>query len=1233
MPLNQQRETKTEVNKISTIFIEREPSCDVRLQSIRHELSVNFGVKAASEMRRFSRFEVQGLNIEEIWRVNYQVFSTLGLDYVVDPTELFDQDYVLALAPSHQKYDLKSASALYLLKFYYPYRDLYVRSSEILVFSQPVSDSEKKLIHELYVEQTNLSISRLKPADDLSLEYRQPDSVQEIADFTKLSQKELKKLHEEYSLEIDLTSLQKIQTKFKQENHKLLETELHLIDRLWCSKNKIFKIDLGEVSFAEDIDPQIKASHNKFDAERSGLNFSEYLEQISKSGAAENSNFNFEIKIGTISDQAENQDAGNFASLIKSNMIRREKPLQAMRLSTYSPLQGQTIFSRNSKQQADILHKTKQINTLRERAKQVSLYAKKSDIPISYVKEYYSDQFSEQGYEIAGLLSYKSQASSPIQEIFPNDLVVILGSRTDLSENNLSSKAEQNKLLQRFLTDPHNQIMLKKTSILDQDGLVVTAAKLAKGIVLNLDVMPLAQGGLSGMDIAFSKTNDRVLAIVGIEYRHKFINIARDNDLEATVIGKITEKDKIIVNFRGQTIINLDKKIFDFTNRNLTVNPAIQLGKLQISADQRSSFAQYVKNRIGSINVTSQRGLINNFAAYIGGNNVLAQLGGRFESSPEPGMIARINLNDLNQLTSNKTDGKATKSDLFSLITHSYYPEIISQSPYHGAYYAVLSSYLKNIALGGNPKTAVIHLLIGISEPQHDQTWGNYYSAVLGVYQAQKDFDLPLIKLQTEILSSDKKSTESTLNLQTNTADELPIVIGFSFNTKNKKRFATATLSEPGLQAYLVDSINNPQVQISKTKTKSLLSLIYRLIDQGKIKHALISEHDLVTDIIKSCFGEGLGFEFSSKLLNKDLLNDTLGRLVIFTDQNNADLLLEKTSLTYLGMTTETRTIKRLNTVLDLSELSSLYETGLADIYPIENSFSDLFGVEENTLSVQTNENDVPLIDFNKKSRIKSRKKAKTPKVLLPEFKSSIGVTRLQQVLSDAGAEVERFIISSGKEEWTKKSIRIFADKITETDALVLAGGYDLEDQPDGVAKSLCLILEQDSVKQSINDLLARDGKILGIGNGFQALIACGLLPYGRYREWGDKQAYFAPYQEYFGNNRMLELEVVSNIGNWFKTENSIFQVPIIADYWKLNMPPTLWDFCMEHDLVLTKFKMENQDYIESLSSPNGKVLGRITHPEFISSDIINLPLKQDLDFFQRFVQMLINEGKQEILD
>lgn len=143
MPLNQQRETIIEQNKISTIFIEREPLYDARLQSIKHELMVNFGIKAASGMRRFSRFEVQGLNIEEIWRINYQVFSTLGLDYVVDPTELFDQDYILPLTPSHQKFDLKAASAFRLLKFYYPYRDLYIRSSEIMVFSQPVSDSEK----------------------------------------------------------------------------------------------------------------------------------------------------------------------------------------------------------------------------------------------------------------------------------------------------------------------------------------------------------------------------------------------------------------------------------------------------------------------------------------------------------------------------------------------------------------------------------------------------------------------------------------------------------------------------------------------------------------------------------------------------------------------------------------------------------------------------------------------------------------------------------------------------------------------------------------------------------------------------------------------------------------------------------------------------------------------------------------------------------------------------------
>ncbi|HHT24676.1 MAG TPA: hypothetical protein GXZ76_04030 [Clostridiaceae bacterium] len=1227
MPLNQQRETTTEGNIISTIFIEREPIYDVRLQSIKYELSANLGIKAASGMRRLSRFEVQGLKLEELWHVNYQVFSTLGLDYVVDPTELFDQEYILPLTPSHQKYDLKAASAFRLLKFYYPYRDLYLRSSEIFVFSQPVSDSERKLIQELLLDQTNFIITGLKPVGNLALKHEQPDSVPEIVDFVKLSSKELGKLKEKYNLQIDLAALKKIQNAFKQDNRKLLETELYLLDKIRSSENRMLKVDLGEVSFAGDIDPQIKTSHDKFKAEIGDMNFSEYLEQISNRSAAENSNLNFDVKIGTMPIQTEIRDADTFAKLLKSSMIRGEKPLQAMRLSTYSPLQIQTKFSRTSKQQADILQNIKQIKALREQAKQVSLYAKKSDLPISYVKEYYSDQFSEQSYEIDGLLSYKSQVSVNEQELKSNDLVVILGSRTDLPENNLASGAEQNKLLQRFLSDSQIQIILKKISVLDQDGLVMAATKLNKGIMLNLDVMPLAQGGLSGMDIVFSKTPDRILAIIGVEYRHKFINAAQANDLEATVIGKITAENKVTVNFRGQTIIDLDKGLLDFTNRTQTANPVIELGKLQINADKKSSFATYINKKIKNMNVASQKGLINNFAAYLGGNNVLAQLGGRFESSPESGMIAQIDLNHLNQITNDKADTlKSKKSGLFSLITHSYYPEIVSQSPYHGAYQAVLGSYLKNIALGGNPKTATIHLLIGIREPQQDQAWGNYYSAILGAYQARKDFDLPLIKLQTEFLPFDKKTTESetATDSQSNNTDRLPLVIGFTLNTKNKNRFATATLSEPGLQAYLVDSINNPQVRISKTKMKSILSLLHRLINQGKIKHALISDHDLVSDITKACFGEGLGFEFSSKLLNEDILKDNSGRLIIFTDQTNADLLLKKTSLTYLGMTTATRTIRRRNTRLDLAQLSALYETGLADIYPIENRFDDLLAEAAGNISLQANDNFQPAIKLGQLPRRRSRKKIKKPKILLPEFKGSIGVARLQQVLSDAGAEVEHFIFSSGLEEWTKNSIRIFADKITGTDALVLPGGYDLEDQPDGVAKFLSLILERDAVKKSINELLARNGKILGIGNGFQALIACGLLPYGRYREWGDKQAYFAARQEYFGNNRMLELEVVSNTGNWFQTENTVFHAPIIADYWKLNMPPTLWDFCIEHDLILTKFKTEDQDYIESLTSPDGKVLGRISHPEFIASHIINRPQKQDSEFFESFVQMLL---------
>ncbi|MGI6579437.1 MAG: phosphoribosylformylglycinamidine synthase subunit PurQ [Saccharofermentanales bacterium] len=1239
-----------EENKISTIFIEREPLYDVRLQAIKRELDTNLGIKAASGMRRFSRFEVQGLTIEEVWRVNYQVFSTLGLDYVVDPTELFDQDYILPLTPSHQKYDLKAASGLRLLKFYYPYRDLFVRSSEILVFTQPVSDSEKQLIQELLIDQANLSISKLRPVDNLVNVLQQPDRIPEITGFTELSVKELAGFKEKYKLKIDCEELQKFRKAFKKEKRNLLESELYLLDRIWSAENKNIKTDLGEVTFAHDLDPQIKASHDRFTAEFNNMSLSEYLEQIVNADDPDSLNWNFTLQIGTLTDRTEIGDPGTFAGLIKASMVKGEKPIKAMRLTTRSTLKIPVKSSRISqKQQTEILKNIKRINVLREQTKQVSLYTKKSDLSLSYVKEYYSDQFTAQGYEIAGLLTYKSPESADRQRLIPGDLVIILGSRTDLPENNTGSDAERNKLLQRFLLDPQTQTMLKQTSVPDQDGLVPAAAKLDQGIMLNLDVMPLAQGGLSGMDIAFSKTDDRVLAIVGVEHRHKFISTAQANDLEATVIGKINSDDRIIVNFRGQTIIDLPKMIFDFSQRTLNVNPKIELGILENKDAKKSSFAKNMKDKIKSPNVAVQRGLINNFAAYLGGNNILAQLGGKFASSPESGMITRIDPDYYpidSQSTSNKVDRSKSKvTELYLLITHCYYPEIISQSPYHGAYQAVLNSYLKNITLGGNPKTVTLRLLIGMREPQQDQDWGNYYSALLGAYQAQKDFDLPLIKLQTEFLASDDNTIESGLrsdtavnsvqksvsentaesvkNAKSNARKNLPLIIGFSLNTKNKKKFTTATLSEPDLQAYLVDSINNPQEKISKTKMKSVLSLLYSLINQDRIKHVLFSEQDITTEITKACFGEGLGFEFDAKLLNQDLLQDNYGRLIVFTDQDNAEILRRKISLTYLGKTTATGIIKRRNISLDLAELYSLSETGLSAIYPAEKPCAFLPGEEAEIQAGGNNSDMQSALGQEQSSRKKSRKKMPVPKVLIPEFESSVGVRLLQQVLMAAGAEAECFIFCSGLEEATKKSIRNFAEKINDADAIVLPGGYDLKDQPDGVAKFLSLILEQDPVKKSINELLARNGKILGIGNGFQALVACGLLPYGRYREWGDKQAYFAAYQEYFGNNRMVELEVVSNTGNWYPEENTAFLSPVIADYWHLDMPPGLWDFCIEHNLILTKFKTENQEFIDSLTCPEGKILGRLTHPEFTGSQIINRPQNRDSEFFERFVRKL----------
>ena len=1179
MPSNQMRQILNEESKISTIFIERQPEFDARLQEIKKELSESLKIDAASSMRRFSRFEIQGLNYEEIWKVNYQIFSTIGLDTVIEPTELFDQEYILPLTPKHRKYDLRAQSGLRLLAYYFPYREIFLRSSEILVFTEKVSEIEKKTIRDFFLTEADLSISQLKPATDLSYSYGQPELVPSIDNFTEYSTTRLLNLKEKRSLKLELTELKQLQLYYKELKRNPTETELLLVDQIWFARLSKSKSnpEFNKVAFAADVDREIINTHqllrgNLADATNN------------KENKSKTNQLRFELIADHVSNKEVNAQLHTMPDVIKQSGMSGAIPLHALRLSLVNLEAEQQDEIKNNQ----TITRSKQAKTLRDYAKSAGIYAKKSNLPVSYVREYYSSCFEDQTWEISAVMAQEIQGDQTTREILPDDLIVILGAKTGLFRENIGSIAELNNIINNFIVNSNVQKILKTVFSLDNHGLAATLNEIDNGAILNLDVMPVVRSDLSGSEIALTKTKDRVIAIISSQDRHRFVDAAHANDLAATVIGKITADDLLEINFRGQKIINLSKSMLNYVPQKVEITAQVGAGKMPENKAKTISFPNYLIENLLKQNNSSQQGLINNFVNQINGKNILAALGGINQSSPEQGMIAKVD--DLG---------------LYSLVTQSYFPELTKHSPYHAAYFAVFSSYLKNVGLGGNPDNIEINLFHSSTGINSERDWGNLYSSLLGAYQAEQDLDL--------------KRSETKYMLDTGVFGKsgFPITISFATSTKTVNAFSAATLKLPDLYGYRVDFPEKENGFPEIASTKQILTKIYQMINRGTIKHAFVCEADLATNIFKSCLGENLGFEFDHKLLNQDLFSDNYWKLIIFTAEELSNLNVGDTSLTYVGKTLSEKKIVRRTTEINLSEAKLSYEKTLSDIYYYRDS-SKMPLAKSSTIVKSDQKQVIPTPKHDK------------PIILLPIFESTIGTQCLADELISAGAEVEQFVFFSSLTEQNQKSIRSFAEKISKADALVLPGGYDLNDQPDGVAKMLCLILETDPVKNAINELLQRKGKILGIGNGFQALVACGLLPYGRYRNWGDKQAYFTNGAELSNYNNLLDLEIVSNKGDWYQSADEVYQALLIADYWQLNMPAALWDFCLEHNLIVSKIKTGKHEYVESLTSPEGNILGRITHPELLAEEIINLPQKQDLNFFRRFVKNLL-ELKKEI--
>ena len=758
--------------------------------------------------------------------------------------------------------------------------------------------------------------------------------------------------------------------------------------------------------------------------------------------------------------------------------------------------------------------------------------------------------------------------------------------------------APEERKIQRLFRNPQTARLIKRCNDFGAGGVSVSVGELADGLLITLDKIPKKYEGLDGTELAISESQERMSVVVSKEDAEKFIALANEENLEATIIAKVTEEKRLIMNWKGKTIVNLCREF-------LNSNGAKKKAKAYINEEfhaKSSAYGSHAKERkedfidfISSLNVCSQKGLVDRFDSSVGAATVTAPFGGKYQLTPVQAMAAKIPV--LNGDT-----------NTVSLMSWGFDPEISSKSPYHGAIYAVIHSLAKIIAAGGSRKKCWLSFQEYFERLRDDPVrWGKPLSALLGALDAQLELEIAAIGGKDSMSGSFSISVSGEINVP-------PTLVSFAVSVTDINNIVTPEFKKAGSYVYHLSAL------APLREVKDFFDKIENLIKNKKALSAwAIGSGGTAEAIPKMCFGNRLGFASTKELST----NDGFGGFIIETenelsfDQNIKAELLGKTMEQYILKTPSVESF--------MFKVQSAWEKTLDPVYPY---LSQVAGSKE---QITNNKEQPSAASFPCAS---AQNKISRPLFIIPVFPGTNSEYDTARVIEKAGGKAQTFVIRNLTPTAIADSVSGFAKLLRSAQGMVIPGGFSGADEPSGSGKFIAAFMRNSEVSDSIADLLQKqDGLICGICNGFQALIKLGLVPYGEIRDMKPNSPTLTFNTIGRHQSTLARTKIVSNKSPWLSHMqiDDTYIVPIshgegrfIADEETIKQLAengqiaTLYADMDGNPTKDIRYNPNNSMYaIEGITSPDGRIFGRMAHNERVADGLYrNIPEIKVMDIF-----------------
>ena len=1245
---------------VRRIYVEKRQDYAVKAKELKDELKTYLGISGIDSIRILIRYDMENISDEIYKKALVNVFSEPPVDnYYEEKIELAKEDRVFTVEYMPGQFDQRADSAVQCIKLLESDVEVLVKNATTYIVSGNISDVEFEQIKAYCVNPVDSRIAEEEKPDNLFAEFETPADVEYLKDFYTMSLDDFKNLYKSLSLAMSYADFLYIREYFeKEEKRDPSITEIRVLDTYWSDhcRHTTFLTELKQIEFEDGFYADaIKESYKEYLKDREEV-FEKpeeravslmdlalmAMRKLKKEGLLKELEESEEINACSIVvpayvDGVKEEWLINFKNETHNHPTEIEPfggAATCLGGAIRDPLSGRTYVYQGMRItgaadprkpiEETIKGKLPQRKIVTTAASGYSSYGNQIGLATGYVKEIYHPSYVAKRMEIGAVIAANKKENVIKCSPSVRDSIVLLGGRTgrdgcggatgsskahtgeSMSECGAEvqkGNAPTERKIQRLFRRKEVSLLIKKCNDFGAGGVSVAIGELAEGLSIDLDKVPKKYAGLDGTEIAISESQERMAVVISPENVEKFLAYAKEENLEAVEVAKVESKKRLVMSWRGKNIVDISRAFLDTNgarqeadvcvcmpdkDSNIFVKPEV--------ADIKKTWLEMLKD----LNSSSQKGLVEMFDSTVGGKSVYMPYGGKYMLSETQSMVAKLPLVDKD-------------SDFVTIMSYGFDPYMAQWSPYHSAAYAVLDSVAKVVAAGGDYSKIYLSFQEYFKKLSMEaKRWGEPFAALLGAYSAQKGLSLAAI--------GGKDSMSGSFN----DLDVVPTLVSFAVATGSVDDIISPELKNKGSKLILIDISKDKYDMPDYADVKETYAKVHDDIKNKRIISAYaLNRFGIAQAVSYMAFGNKLGVRLEHNLDERELFAPRFGSLIAEVKEGELGKL--NCSYTVIGEVNKEGFIEYADTKIDLEEAIAAWQETLEPVFP-----SSAKEIADKKIEVKLFE--APTVHICDKKCVK-------PQVIIPVMPGTNCEDDAERAFVRAGASVSSMVFRNSSPEDVRESVKELAEAISKSNILMLPGGFSAGDEPDGSAKFFATVFRNELIKREVEKLLKdRDGLVLGICNGFQTLIKLGLITDGVIKDQDEHSPTLTMNSIGKHISTMGYIKVMSNLSPWLRKAElgSVYANP--ASHGEGRFVAQSKDIekfiangqiaTMYADLDLSPNIGDNYNFngsymaVEGMSSPDGKVFGKMLHSERIGRGVsINIYGEQDMKIFESGVE------------